>query len=270
MGIERVTTHPLKYAYMESVNELIDGYYPNGLPKKAEAREAGVLSITFELVTNASQRVIAQILAKSMGTKAVFGRDREWKSIYNKGYYEVEGWLISGNKVRTGRFDLDDLPNILCALSALSDNGYALDGITIHLIDKETDVRQVFNLCAMLEAKRELIEASLGLNDIMFIVDHSLALSLPLGAFDLPKIEAATLLLHQMGIQAKQTKTVRMKQTDISNPRYQMRTWLLRLGFIGEAYARPRKTLLENLEGNSAFFSEDRRRNNSDTNRRQI
>ncbi len=71
----------------------------------------------------------------------------------------------------------------------------------------------------------------------------------------LPKIEAVACLLYQMSAQAERTNKVRMKPVDGSNPRYQMRTWLLRLGFIGEQFARPRQTLLENLEGNSAFFS---------------
>ena len=32
-----------------------------------------------------------------------------------------------------------------------------------------------------------------------------------------------------------------------------MRTWLLRLGFIGEEYKADRKILLKNLTGSSAF-----------------
>ena len=48
----------------------------------------------------------------------------------------------------------------------------------------------------------------------------------------------------------------RMKPCDMSNPKYQMRSWLLRLGFIGEQFARPRQTLLEHLDGNAAFFDD--------------
>lgn len=47
-----------------------------------------------------------------------------------------------------------------------------------------------------------------------------------------------------------------MKPCDGSNPKFQMRSWLLRLGFIGEEYERPRHTLLSGLEGDSAFFTE--------------
>ena len=41
------------------------------------------------------------------------------------------------------------------------------------------------------------------------------------------------------------------QQTD--NPKYAMRTWLLRLGFIGEEFATAREMLTKRLEGNAAF-----------------
>ena len=56
-----------------------------------------------------------------------------------------------------------------------------------------------------------------------------------------------------MALQAEQVGRVRMRPVDVTNARYQMRTWLLRLGFIGDAFARPRRTLFEHLEGDAAF-----------------
>ncbi len=50
-----------------------------------------------------------------------------------------------------------------------------------------------------------------------------------------------------------------MKPCDGTNPKYQMRSWLLRLGFIGEEYERPRRTLLAGLEGDTAFFTADQK-----------
>ena len=55
---------------------------------------------------------------------------------------------------------------------------------------------------------------------------------------------------------AAATGKARMKPCDGSNPKFQMRSWLLRLGFIGEEYECPRHTLLSGLEGDSAFFTE--------------
>ena len=53
---------------------------------------------------------------------------------------------------------------------------------------------------------------------------------------------------------AASTGKARMKPCDGSNPKFQMRSWLLRLGFIGDTYARPRQTLLNGLAGDTAFF----------------
>ena len=39
------------------------------------------------------------------------------------------------------------------------------------------------------------------------------------------------------------------------NPKYAMRTWLLRLGFIGDEFATAREILTRNLRGDAAFRS---------------
>ena len=41
--------------------------------------------------------------------------------------------------------------------------------------------------------------------------------------------------------------------TQDDNPKFALRTWLIRLGMKGKGYKGVRKALLENLEGNSAF-----------------
>lgn len=43
------------------------------------------------------------------------------------------------------------------------------------------------------------------------------------------------------------------RKTESSNEKYTFRTWLLRLGLVGEEFANPRKHLLEHLEGNIAW-----------------
>ena len=58
------------------------------------------------------------------------------------------------------------------------------------------------------------------------------------------------LALSQM---AKSVKTASPKPQQTENPKYAMRTWLLRLGFIGDEYKTDRKILMRYLPGNSAF-----------------
>ena len=52
---------------------------------------------------------------------------------------------------------------------------------------------------------------------------------------------------------AKEVKTASPKPQQTENPKYAMRTWLLRLGFIGEEFATARDFLTRNLDGDTAF-----------------
>lgn len=52
---------------------------------------------------------------------------------------------------------------------------------------------------------------------------------------------------------AKDAKSASPKQPQVENPKYAMRTWLLRLGFIGDEFATARDILTRNLAGDAAF-----------------
>ena len=58
------------------------------------------------------------------------------------------------------------------------------------------------------------------------------------------------LALSQM---AKSVKTASPKPQQNDNPKYAMRTWLLRLGFIGDEFATARDLLTRRLAGDAAF-----------------
>lgn len=58
------------------------------------------------------------------------------------------------------------------------------------------------------------------------------------------------LALSQM---AKEVKSASPKPQQTENPKYAMRTWLLRLGFIGEEFATARDLLTRRLSGDAAF-----------------
>jgi hypothetical protein len=52
---------------------------------------------------------------------------------------------------------------------------------------------------------------------------------------------------------AKEVRTASPKPQQNENPKYAMRTWLLRLGFIGEEFATAREILTKRLAGDTAF-----------------
>ena len=180
-------------------------------------------------------------------------------------YYEVGDWMSYANgyddcvTVGTGMFDIYEAENVLHVLEALKNAGYAPDDeVTIYFTPEVYDMKLVMNLCNIVEARNTLIVQSLGLSEeIRIIVDEDLAFGIPLNAFSFEKIEACIYLLRQASIMAASTGKARMKPCDGSNPKYQMRSWLLRLGFIGDAFARPRQTLLNGLTGDGAFFSDE-------------
>lgn len=58
------------------------------------------------------------------------------------------------------------------------------------------------------------------------------------------------LAMSAAAINAKRTSE---KPLDNGNPKYAMRCWLLRLGFIGDEWVNVRKHLLKNLEGNASW-----------------
>ncbi|MDO5151757.1 MAG: amidoligase family protein [Eubacteriales bacterium] len=60
------------------------------------------------------------------------------------------------------------------------------------------------------------------------------------------------LALSQM---AKTVRTASPKPQQDENPKYAMRTWLLRLGFIGEEFKTARELLTKRLDGDAAFRS---------------
>ena len=52
---------------------------------------------------------------------------------------------------------------------------------------------------------------------------------------------------------AKEVKTASPKPQQTENPKYAMRTWLLRLGFIGDEFKTARELLTKRLDGDTAF-----------------
>jgi hypothetical protein len=52
---------------------------------------------------------------------------------------------------------------------------------------------------------------------------------------------------------AKTAKHASAKPQQNDNPKYAMRTWLLRMGFIGDEFATARDFLTRNLAGDASF-----------------
>ena len=274
MGVIRATAYPSRY--VEAFNREGEENKAVGRERECAQRErVGKLYATARVRSPwfrdaDAQREIARTLGLAMNVKPLYTRNRGG-SLYDRGWYDIGDWRICGKHVLTENFTLDTMPCVLKSLEALGRRGFAPDGeLALHFVPKQCNMEMVMNAYTILDARRELVEMALGLREeVQLVVDRDLAFSLPLDAFSIPAIEACACLLVQVCAMAASTRKARMKPCDMSNPKYQMRSWLLRLGFIGEQFARPRQTLLEHLDGNAAFFDDVGRQKAKEKRQRQ-
>ncbi|SHJ77683.1 virulence-related protein [Paramaledivibacter caminithermalis] len=70
---------------------------------------------------------------------------------------------------------------------------------------------------------------------------------------NLEKQEVFKQFIYILNENAKKLKHASAKVKSTDNEKYTFRTWLLRLGMIGDEYKMARKELLKNLSGNGAF-----------------
>ena len=73
------------------------------------------------------------------------------------------------------------------------------------------------------------------------------------GGLHAGKIKAYIQLALALSQAAKEAKSASPKKQTTDNPKYAMRCWLLRLGFIGDEFATARDLLTRKLEGDAAF-----------------
>ncbi|MCD8110241.1 MAG: hypothetical protein LUE14_09105 [Clostridiales bacterium] len=74
---------------------------------------------------------------------------------------------------------------------------------------------------------------------------------------DADRVKACTELAALMNEMAIKQKRIQAKEITAENEKYAFRIWLLRLGMNGSEYKQTRKLLMENLDGNSAFRTEE-------------
>ena len=256
MGVIRVTTRPHYYAKLEEEKK-------KQIPE--EPKESfGTVTLHFRvadawLFSNTQQKRLKPIVSAVLQDKGQYVRD--YNSSDDRGYYLWDGFQLHGNEIIAGPFYTNAMEQVLQLLQALDAAGYKPeDEILVTYYPERRNMDLLYNLANILKSRRALVEQALDLKEpLRLIVTWGLALSITLGAFSYTAVEAVAFLIEQASKMAMATGKSRMKPCDMSNPKFQMRSWLLRLGFIGQQYERPRKTLLDGLSGDAAFFSEEQK-----------
>ncbi len=258
MGIVQVTTRPRYYAALELENER------KKLEPEPQIILTGKLMMRFVVgglrdpMMRAQQMRIEKVISSVFQQKGAY--IRAYNSADDLGYYQWRGITLHQNEVYTDAFPINEIKCFETLMNAFNAAKWYPEDIVLTYYPEDRDPFMVLNLMNILESRRLLIEQALSLQEPMrIIVNYGLALGITLSVFSYPAIEAAAFLIAQSSKMAMTTGKARMKPCDMSNPKYQMRAWLLRLGFIGEEFERPRKTLLAGLDGDMAFFSEEQK-----------
>ncbi len=131
------------------------------------------------------------------------------------------------------------------------------EGFIISIPAQDFNARTRDNLDKLLAAKGSLIMAALGVGRVAYTEGEGVL------AFDIydtepgkKELDACTDLLNALYTTAREQVRVTAKaQADIENPKYAMRCFLLKLGFIGPEYKETRSVLLSRLTGNGSFKS---------------
>ncbi len=99
-----------------------------------------------------------------------------------------------------------------------------------------------------------------GETDLDFdLADKTISFSFSNASLEADEVIAFANLCRQINEQAKQQKFSSTKQREVENEKYAMRCFLLKLGFVGDAFKAERKVLLARLSGNAAFRTEEAR-----------
>lgn len=183
--------------------------------------------------------------------------------------YEIDYFTVTkdGTLLFDDRADSEEVERVLEGIAAAGfeyeapegkaeePENAAQDGSVGLTVEVPLDKVQVGNLTKLLDAKGSLIKKALGIDDLRFeLLEDRIAFPW----FSEPQPEETTAYTHFIAAlcqMSRDAKRITAKEKPVGNEKYAFRCFLLRLGFIGNAYKADRKILLRNLSGSSAFKS---------------
>ena len=128
------------------------------------------------------------------------------------------------------------------------------DTLTVEMPDSGFTPEARENLKKIVASKATLLRQALE-TDSLPIIEHDGKIAFPwftLHGLD-GEAEAYSLLAEGICKMAKRQKRVTATEKLVENAKFDMRLFLIRLGFIGDEYKTARKILLRNLTGNSSW-----------------
>ena len=175
--------------------------------------------------------------------------------------YQIDYFTVdkNGSLSFDDRADSDEIEQLI---EALCERGFEAEveteeiGLEIQMPKSTLDAFALDNLRRLLEAKGSLIKKALGV-DALPITEEDDKVCFPWFSSEptADEVKAYSHFVSALCEMARNAKRVTAKEKETDNEKYAFRCFLLRLGFIGDAYKTERKILLRNLSGSSAFKS---------------
>lgn len=234
--------------------------------------------------TGITRKRAAELIAEHFGTAAQYSFDGDKYSVADtRGRVwtvlpcpsvRAERWqnnkMVGANhlyhmKICTPLLYENDFETVEKILGQLETGGTVTNestGMAVQLSMVGLDHRERFesNLANLYESRGALLQKAVG-REFDSLADCSLlgeqgVVSLPLFPSSLDENDVRSYVQLSQGIVdfAAKSKAIRHKEKDSPNEKFHLRTWLVRIGFVGEEFKYARKLLTENLSGNSAWL----------------
>lgn len=219
-------------------------------------------------VTGPKRKKLAQAIAKATGFKILVlphpenGYQIGPFKIYSNGIVEVDeneptvdaaiNGAVAAGFIGTIEADPEDEEQIEVESSPAKEEDETLMG-SISITKEGMTPTMVENLQKIIIAKASLIKQAFGTETLPVLEEHDKI------TFDWfpnmdphngPAYGEFICALRKMAMEAKR---VTMSDSEVENPKYAWRCFLLRLGFIGPEFKNTRKILMKNFTGSSAF-----------------
>ncbi len=227
------------------------------------------MSVPYNL-TGAARKALVQTISEILGEPAVYQGAPTFA--YTIGCYSVDR---NGTLVCPDNADREEARQLT---DSLFQRGYrpaempdAPDTLTVEMPRAGFTAAALENLRKIIASKAELFKRAIGTDTVEVEVTED-KLRFPwftLHGLD-GEADAYTKLIAGICDMAKRQKRVVARERAITNEKFTMRVFLIRLGFIGPEYQAARTLLLRNLTGNSSWLSgpppaRQRRRTNRKT-----
>lgn len=175
--------------------------------------------------------------------------------------YQVDDYTVSRNGLVTCP-DTATREEIIQLVGTLREQGFVLENLeddssvfTVEMPRTGFTTTALDNLKKIVASKAELFKRAIGVDTLEIVITED---RVRFPWFTLHGLEgeadAYTKLIAGICDMAKRQKRVVARERPITNYKFTMRVFLIRLGFIGPEYQTARTLLLRNLTGNSSWL----------------